>query len=135
MSGWATIVRISSCFRTIQAHMFALKDRLDLRTLPELLEKLEIKSLMVEGGADIIRQFAGYRIPDDIRSFEPNQCRIVAKSRPLVDRLIVTVAPVFVPDGYSVRSIPGEKVPESMHEHVRTEIVGRDAVMVFRAKK
>lgn len=79
---------------------------------------------MVEGGAEIIRQFAACQIPANVSGQR--------KACPLVDRLIITVAPVFVPDGYSVRSLPGEEVPENVHEHVRTEVVGRDAVMVFR---
>ena len=127
-------VRVPPGSCTNYPNKFVSSDRLDLSKLPSLLEELGIKSLMVEGGAEIIRQFAAYRIPNDMR-LEENPHRLMTKARPLVDRLIVTVAPVFVPDGYSVRSLPGEKAAESMHEHVRTEISGRDAVMVFRAKK
>lgn len=78
---------------------------------------------MVEGGAEIIRQFKACQLP----SANPP-----SRARPLVDRLIITVAPVFVPDGYSVRG-PGDEGGEGMFEHLRTEVVGRDAVMVFRA--
>jgi riboflavin biosynthesis pyrimidine reductase len=78
---------------------------------------------MVEGGAEIIRQFKSCQLPS---------ANSRSKARPLVDRLIITVAPVFVPDGYSVRG-PGEAQREEMFEHLRTEVVGRDAVMVFRA--
>lgn len=79
---------------------------------------------MVEGGAEIIRQFKACQLPP---STNPRR-----QARPLVDRLIVTVAPVFVPDGYSVRG-PGDMGRDGMFEHVRTEVLGRDAVMVFRA--
>jgi riboflavin biosynthesis pyrimidine reductase len=57
---------------------------MDLRTLPALLAALGINTLMVEGGADLIRQFLA--------------------TPGLVDLLVVTVAPVLVPDGYGVEA-------------------------------
>lgn len=58
--------------------------RLDLTTLPRILTDLGITSLMVEGGAQIIHQF-------------------LAASSPLVDLLVVTVAPVLVPEGVGIQ--------------------------------
>ncbi len=103
---------------------------------------------MVEGGASIIQQF----LASDRPKTAPNKTG--DKQRPLIDSLIITVAPVFIPDGFglddavleghvsasreiggtSADSGPGNiqiaKMPEL--EHLHTEIIGRDAVMAMR---
>ncbi|KAJ9093306.1 hypothetical protein QFC20_007158 [Naganishia adeliensis] len=88
-----------------------------LSTLPRILDELGINSLMVEGGAQIIHQFLTTPTSED--------------GKPLVDLLVVTVAPVLVPDGLAV---PGGETSVDF-EHLRTEVMGRDAVMVFRGKE
>ncbi|KAJ9101026.1 hypothetical protein QFC20_005310 [Naganishia adeliensis] len=88
-----------------------------LSTLPRILDELGINSLMVEGGAQIIHQFLTTPTSED--------------GKPLVDLLVVTVAPVLVPDGLAV---PGGETSVDF-EHLRTEVMGRDAVMIFRGKE
>jgi dihydrofolate reductase len=65
-----------------------------LNDLPTLLKTLGIRSMMVEGGAEIIRQFLQSELHQDSRQGQGG--------RPLADLLVVTVAPVLVPDGFSV---------------------------------
>ena len=72
--------------------------RLDLSTLPRILEELGIKSLMVEGGAQIIHQFL-------------TTSSSSVGGTPLVDLLVVTVAPVLVPNGLGV---PGRETSVSL---------------------
>ncbi|KAJ9099259.1 hypothetical protein QFC21_004140 [Naganishia friedmannii] len=107
-----------------------LNGRLKMTDLPALLKDLGIRSLMVEGGAEIIRQL----LQSELRHDSGRGPR-----RPLADLLIVTVAPVLVPDGYSVlpssseADSPATATKSASYEHCHTEIMGRDAVMVLRA--
>jgi 2,5-diamino-6-(ribosylamino)-4(3H)-pyrimidinone 5'-phosphate reductase len=57
-----------------------------LTTLSRLLRELGINTLMVEGGAQIIEQFLSTSLAE----------------RPLVDSLVITVAPMLVPNGVGI---------------------------------
>ncbi|KAJ9116406.1 hypothetical protein QFC22_004848 [Naganishia vaughanmartiniae] len=93
--------------------------RIQLPALPALLKDLGIRSLMVEGGAEIIQQFLQAEKVVDIGSPSTGadsplesgtgQSR---RRRPLADLLVVTVAPVLVPGGYSV--LPSSSETQSL---------------------
>jgi len=93
-------------------------------SIPALLEKLrslEIRSLMVEGGASIIRSFLAEA-----------SC---TKKDMIIDTLIITVAPRFVGDdgiGYAV-GIGSKQIPKL--EHIRTDVLGQDTVVAARLLK
>jgi riboflavin biosynthesis pyrimidine reductase len=70
--------------------------RLPLDTLPSILSELGIHSLMVEGGASIIQQFLATSCPPSTSQDKEDHWK------PLVDRVIVTIAPVFIPDGFGL---------------------------------
>lgn len=99
--------------------------RLDWSTLPGLLAQLGVRSVMIEGGADVIRQC--------LAATRPQQQQQQQRQRPLVDRVIVTVAPHFVPGGLPVL---GDATTQAATgggmQHVHAETLGRDAVLVLR---
>ena len=66
---------------------------LNLNSVLHQLRVLGIRSLMVEGGAGVINSFLSARSEDT--------------QKPLVDTVIVTVAPVFIGNGvgYGVREV------------------------------
>ncbi|TCD64309.1 2,5-diamino-6-(ribosylamino)-4(3H)-pyrimidinone 5'-phosphate reductase [Steccherinum ochraceum] len=83
-----------------------------------VLRSLGVRSLMVEGGAGIIKSFLAAATADNVGE--------------TVDALIVTVAPTFVGRegvGYGENLLAAE-VPRLRHKH--TEIVGQDTVVAFR---
>lgn len=109
-------------------------------SIPSLLRKLykcDIRSVMVEGGASVIDAFMN----------QASQPRGPEES-PVVDTLIVTVAPTIVGGdglGYMV-GVPGDKQSVNNHlvflgmstdllhqgpkfVHVRTELMGKDAII------
>ncbi|KAG8219593.1 dihydrofolate reductase-like domain-containing protein, partial [Butyriboletus roseoflavus] len=94
----------------------------DFLSIPSLLRKLyeyDIRSVMVEGGASVIGSFLN----------EASQPRYPGES-PVVDTLIVTVAPTLVGDnglGYTVGT-SGDKLSIPKLVHVRTELMGKDAI-------
>jgi len=91
--------------------------------IPSLLKTLctlGIRSLMVEGGAQIIKSFLSASKPTP------------SNTHGLVDTIIITVAPVLVGDegiGYSGDLI-GSEVPNL--EHLKTEVFGKDVVMALK---
>ncbi|KAI9570344.1 dihydrofolate reductase-like domain-containing protein [Boletus coccyginus] len=94
-----------------------------LLSIPSLLRKLyeyDIRSIMVEGGASVIDTFMN-------QASQPRG----PKESPVVDTLIVTVAPTIVGDdglGYTVGAPEGKlSVPKFVH--VRTELMGKDAII------
>lgn len=109
-------------------------------SIPSLLRKLyeyDIRSVMVEGGATVIGTFIN----------QGSQPRYPGES-PVVDTLIVTVAPTLVGDdglGYTVGSsgdnlsvsdhpVFHEMPIDSFHQipklmHVRTELMGKDTII------
>ncbi|KAF9225558.1 bacterial bifunctional deaminase-reductase, partial [Gyrodon lividus] len=94
-------------------------------SIPHLLRKLygqDIRSVMVEGGATVIRAFLN-------QASEP---RDIGTS-PVVDTLIVTVAPMLVGDdgvGYKV-GFSGDELNSLIPKftHVRTELMGKDTII------
>ncbi|KDQ15744.1 hypothetical protein BOTBODRAFT_108453 [Botryobasidium botryosum FD-172 SS1] len=76
------------------------------------LRRLGIGSLMVEGGQRVISSF-------------------LAHSPPLMDMLVVTVAPVIV-GAAGVGALQDEQVRVPQMEHVRSELLGRDTVVACR---
>lgn len=111
-----------------------------LLSIPSLLRKLyeyDIRSVMVEGGASVIDTFMN----------QASQPRGPEES-PVVDTLIVTVAPTIVGDdglGYTVGAPEGKlsvsdhlvffgMSTDSVHQvpkfvHVRTELMGKDTII------
>jgi len=96
-------------------------------SIPALLGKLrnlDIRSLMVEGGASVIGSFlaeasSSHNTKSDIR-------------RSVVDIVIVTVAPTLVGDdgiGYGI-GLAREHIPKL--QHIRTEVIGQDTVVAAR---
>jgi len=89
---------------------------LPIPSVLEALRKHGIRSLMVEGGAQVIRSFSTQSV-----------------TKALVDTIIVTIAPTFVGDG-AVSYDPGltdsdNLVPE--FKHFSTELFGRDIVVAL----
>ncbi|ORY26569.1 dihydrofolate reductase-like domain-containing protein, partial [Naematelia encephala] len=83
--------------------------RISPNSLPSILTSLNLKSVMVEGGSRILSSFLHAPPRED--------------GSPLVDSVIVTVAPMFIGDGDENTNLPILKT-------VHTEVMGRDAVMV-----
>lgn len=84
--------------------------RLPILAVLKVLRDLGIKSLMVEGGAQIISSFF---------------------SKAPIDRLILTIAPVFVGDaGVGYRFL--EPADAEMLEVAETQIVGKDTIVVMK---
>ncbi len=84
--------------------------RLRLATLRDILRSLSIRSLMVEGGATLIQQFLAEERPvagsrSDVASAADSAQP--QSTRPFIDCLIVTVAPVMIPDGYGLQDGAG----------------------------
>ncbi|KAN0100400.1 Dihydrofolate reductase-like domain containing protein [Tylopilus felleus] len=92
-------------------------------SIPAFLQKLyenNIRSVMVEGGASVINAFM----------YQASQPRGPGES-PVIDSLIVTVAPILVGDdglGYTVGA-SGDKLSLPGFVHVRTELMGKDAII------
>jgi len=88
--------------------------------IPVILEKLRslgISSLMVEGGARVIDSFLQANL-----------------STPLVDSLIVTVAPTLVGSGgvaYETNTSGGQHLHNL--RHADTQVVGGDAIIIFKS--
>ncbi|KAI0348175.1 hypothetical protein BDW22DRAFT_1350342 [Trametopsis cervina] len=91
-----------------------------LISLPDVLlalKNLHIRSLMVEGGANVIQSFLKETLPDP-----------QGKVNPIVDTVIVTVAPTLVgPQGIAYDC----NLPVKLN-HIRTAVFGRDAVMALK---
>ncbi|KIK99469.1 hypothetical protein PAXRUDRAFT_131997 [Paxillus rubicundulus Ve08.2h10] len=93
-------------------------------SIPHLLRKLyeqDIRSVMVEGGATVIKSFLN-------QASQPRN----TETPPVVDTLIVTVAPTLVGDdgvGYKVGFPGGELNGIPKFTHVRTELMGKDTVI------
>jgi len=92
-------------------------------SIPGLLRKLhecDIRSVMVEGGASVIDTFMN-------QAFQPRG----SGESPVVDTLIVTVAPTIVGDdglGYTV-GVSGDRPSIPKFMHVRTELMGKDTII------
>lgn len=84
-------------------------NRLPLSSILQTLRLNEVKSLMVEGGAQVIESFLS----------EPS----------FIDRVIITIAPVLMGTGVGYRSaMSGERF-----QHVHTELFGKDVVVAYTA--
>jgi len=97
---------------------------MDLSRLPAVLQFLELQSIMVEGGASVIRQF-----------LETTHTSENGGIRPLAHSVIVTVAPVTVGSegtGYG----PGDGLSSIQSRYGKerhTEKLGKDTILVFKA--
>lgn len=102
--------------------------------MPDILTRLQLKSVMIEGGSHILSSFL----------HAPPR----ADGSPVVDNVIITVAPMFIGEGVGVvpqvrcepiwdvdiaeRQAEADTMPEL--KTVYTEAMGKDAVMVCRVK-
>ncbi|KAI0785320.1 dihydrofolate reductase-like domain-containing protein [Irpex lacteus] len=91
----------------------------------KILKTLGLRSLMVEGGAKIIQSF--------LKETQPG---LDGKAVPIVDSIIITVAPTIVGvDGLGYDcDLTAQVSTLGQLEHVQTELFGRDTVMAFRFK-
>jgi len=84
-------------------------NRLHLSSVLQTLRLNEVKSLMVEGGAQVIGSFLS----------EPT----------FIDRVVITIAPVLMGTGVGYHSgVVGENF-----KHVHTELFGKDTVVALTA--
>lgn len=106
--------------------------RLDLALLPEVLVKLGLKSMMVEGGAEVIQSFLDAK--KQWPTTKPETEILSDVSKPLVDRVIVTVAPLQVPDGLGLHAEAQEMIEgrSDKWEVVNSEQFGKDKVVVLK---
>ncbi|KAJ3830778.1 dihydrofolate reductase-like domain-containing protein [Lentinula raphanica] len=89
------------------------QDHLPIPSVLQTLHRLGILSVMVEGGAQIIRSFLSQIAAESTSSF--------------VDTMIITVAPVFVgEDGISYNTVSGSA---SKMKHASTAMFGQDTVV------
>jgi len=98
--------------------------RISIPVLLVKLRSLDIRSLMVEGGASIIGSFLAEATPSHRMQSDMH--------RSVVDTVIVTVAPTFVGDdgvGYGA-GLSKEHIPKL--QHIRTEVIGQDTVIAAR---
>ncbi|KXN88821.1 2,5-diamino-6-ribosylamino-4(3H)-pyrimidinone 5'-phosphate reductase [Leucoagaricus sp. SymC.cos] len=96
-------------------HLESSERILPVSAVLQKLSSLGIKSLMVEGGAKIINSFIQANL-----------------GTPLIDALIVTVAPILVgAHGLSYASALPSGVPRL--QHFDTQVVGRDSVMILKS--
>ncbi|EJF67169.1 dihydrofolate reductase [Dichomitus squalens LYAD-421 SS1] len=99
-----------------------------------VLRELGVRSLMVEGGARVIRSFLEAAplkpVPAQENLGRESSGRTGAEKK-IVDALVMTVAPTIVGEaGVSYSSgLLEDKVP--MFEHVRTGVFGSDAVLAL----
>ncbi|OBZ79045.1 2,5-diamino-6-ribosylamino-4(3H)-pyrimidinone 5'-phosphate reductase [Grifola frondosa] len=108
--------------RIVEARVDERTGQISIPGLLEMLRTLGIRSVMVEGGARVIRSFlAEARAPGE-----------ESGSGGAVDMVIVTVAPTLVgKDGVSYGSdLLAEQLPAL--QHIKTGLFGRDAVMVLK---
>ncbi|KAF9502247.1 bacterial bifunctional deaminase-reductase [Pleurotus eryngii] len=90
--------------------------QIDIRAVLKTLSELGVRSLMVEGGASVIKSFfRGVSNP----------------SGNFVDAVIVTVAPVFV--GQQGIRYDLNLQSSSELQHVHSEILGKDAVLMLKS--
>ncbi|KAL4258169.1 2,5-diamino-6-ribosylamino-4(3H)-pyrimidinone 5'-phosphate reductase [Pleurotus pulmonarius] len=90
--------------------------QIDIRAMLRMLSELGIRSLMVEGGASVIKSFF---------------TGVSNTSGDFVDAVIVTVAPVFVGQqgvGYDL-----DLQNSSGVQHVHSEVLGKDAVLMLKS--
>ncbi|KAF4604823.1 2,5-diamino-6-(ribosylamino)-4(3H)-pyrimidinone 5'-phosphate reductase [Pleurotus pulmonarius] len=90
--------------------------QIDIRAMLRTLSELGIRSLMVEGGASVIKSFF---------------TGVSNTSGDFVDAVIVTVAPVFVGQqgvGYDL-----DLQNSSGVQHVHSEVLGKDAVLMLKS--
>jgi len=102
----------------IQVEVPASEQDISVNAILRSLRQRGVQTLMVEGGARIIASFF--------------QERSTATGKPIVDTIIVTVAPILVGDngvGYGVEDLTPS------YEHIRTDLVGKDAVIVMSARE
>ncbi|KAI1793188.1 bacterial bifunctional deaminase-reductase [Ganoderma leucocontextum] len=108
---------------------------ISVRDLLTALRGLGVRSLMVEGGARVIRSFleaARGRAGQQIQGRESSEGTGSGEGAKIIDALVVTVAPTIVGEagvGYG-SGLLADKLPT--FEHVRTEVFGLDAVMAVR---
>ncbi|KAK8850472.1 hypothetical protein IAR55_004390 [Kwoniella newhampshirensis] len=90
--------------------------RIPPSSLPTVLGELGLRSVMIEGGSKVLSQFLSCKDKREDGS-------------PLVDSVVVTVAPTFIGDGVGV--VPeGEDKGLPPLRTLHTETMGKDAVMV-----
>jgi 2,5-diamino-6-(ribosylamino)-4(3H)-pyrimidinone 5'-phosphate reductase len=95
---------------------------MDLSLLPTLLRSLNVRSVMVEGGASIIDQFLATTYNDE-----------TGRQRPLADCVIVTVAPSNIGDeGVAYGAGKGLQAIKSTFKGIYAERFGQDSVLVFQ---
>lgn len=100
--------------------------KISIPALLERLRSLEIRSLMVEGGASIIESF--------LAEASSSHCTQSDTRRNIVDTVIVTVAPIFVGGdgiGYGL-GLGEEQIPKL--QHIQTEVIGQDTVVAARLR-
>jgi 2,5-diamino-6-(ribosylamino)-4(3H)-pyrimidinone 5'-phosphate reductase len=98
--------------------------RMDLGSLPAVFQSLDLQSVMIEGGANIIRQL-----------LETTITSANGGVRPLADTVIVTVAPVTVgSEGTGYGMGDGLSSIQSRYGNDRhTEKLGKDTILVYKA--
>lgn len=97
---------------------------MDLSRLPAVLQSLDLQSVMVEGGASIIRQFLETTLTSESGGILP-----------LAHSVIVTVAPVTVgSEGTGYGTGDGLSSIRSRYGKERhTEKLGKDTILVYKA--
>lgn len=89
---------------------------------PALLRSLDVRSVMVEGGASIIDQFLSTTFTDE-----------AGRQRYLADCVIVTVAPANIGnEGVGYGSGKGLQAIRSSFKEKHTEKCGKDSIVVFQ---
>lgn len=104
--------------------------------IPDMLRLLRqrgIRSIMVEGGASVIRSFLAASIP--AKSEHSQDAGTEHANASVVDTLIITVSPVLVgKDGVSYGSdLSARELPGL--QHIKTELFGRDAVTALKVSR
>ncbi|KAJ2932794.1 hypothetical protein H1R20_g4297, partial [Candolleomyces eurysporus] len=107
--GW---LERKSALEQAGARIIEVPDTRDIRSIVRHLSQLGISSLMVEGGAEIIRSF--------LRAHS---------TRPIIDNLIITVAPTFIGKDGVGYELDHNVVNLAFH---RSFPLGRDTVTIFK---
>ncbi|KAG7099694.1 hypothetical protein E1B28_001516 [Marasmius oreades] len=95
------------------------KDTLNVSACLSLLRERGIRSLMVEGGARVIKSFFA-------EEYSPS---LPSNSKGIIDTIIVTVSPAFVGDAGGGYNVDVEEDTRFVHDS--TEVFGRDTVIAF----
>lgn len=114
--------------RVVEVRADSDANLISIDALLTALRAMGIRSLMVEGGAQVIQSFLA-AAPGCTRGLPAASSQAVSSN--LVDMIIVTVAPTFVGgDGIGYGS---SLLAETLAlQHINTELFGRDAVVALK---